>query len=138
MNLSRERLEQITACCLRAGIASVCLLVLASCQRNQPIRPAESPVPPQSVQQPSPNGSAKQVIDLAGLASYRYAVIASVGSLKAVSKANKALQSAGIASYTIGSRNTFKIQVREQDRERGIGVLKASSLADHYALVLPQ
>ena len=136
MNLLRVRQERVVVCCFRAGISIVCLLTLASCRPNPPIRLAESPVPPQSLQKPNSNPSGKPVIDLAKFTSFRYAAVASVGSMEAGSKANKALQSAKIASYIVGSQHTFKIQVREQDRARSLDVLKANSQANHYVLVL--
>jgi len=61
---------------------------------------------------------------------------ASVSSMEAVGKASKALQSAGIASYIVGSRHTFKIQVRQEDRARARAALQASARTGHYTLVL--
>ena len=136
MNFSCKRLERSVACGFRAGMLIVCLLALASCQRTQQVRPVETPAPPQIAQKPVPNKSAKPVLNLSEMPSYRFVVVASVGNMQAVSQANKALQSTGIASYTVGSRNTFKIQVREQDRARAIDVLKASSQAGRYTLTL--
>ena len=136
MYLSRVRLERMITCFL-AGMSVVCLLALASCQRNQSSQNSvSSPAPSQIVQKPASNPSGRQVINLAQLSSYRFAVVASVKSMEAVSKANKALQSAGIASYMVGSRHTYKIQVREQDRTRAIDILKTNSQANHYALAL--
>lgn len=136
MHFSRERLERSIACGFRSGIFIVCLIGLASCQRTQQVRSVETPAPPQIAQKPVPNKSAKPVLKLSEMSSYRFAIVASVGNMQAVSQANKALQSAGIASYTVGSRNTFKIQVREQDRTRAVDVLKASSQAGRYTLTL--
>jgi len=134
--LSLNRLERIVACFM-AGMSIVCLLALASCQRNQLGQtPAAFPAPPQSVQKPLQNKSGRPIINLAGLSSYRFAVVASVKNMEAVSKANKALQSAGIASYMVGSHNMYKIQVREQDRARAIDILKTNSQTNHYALAL--